>query len=191
MCTQVIRRLDNDPARLKAEIVGLLSDQDTSAWHAPAQSGKQTALSERDTVVNELTIYKGAESHRHVRTSRVSQAPASPYSMYGLTTSGEFGGIIGSVFAVNSAAKAVWNHWETMDGKRVAVFKYAVDLAHSDFQVAWCCFDFNIRKETVAFQGEMFIDPDRAASSGFPGRRRIFRISAQRAEAIRLSITGP
>jgi len=160
ICKQVIRRLDNDPARQKAEAVALLSDQDTAAWRMQSQPHGAGGLTERDTVTNELTIRNGTESHRHASTVSTSPFAGGPYAMQGLTTSGEFGGIIGSVFSANSDAKAVWSHWEIMAGKHATVFNYTVDLAHSDFVVDWCCVDKERRKERVAYRGEVFIDPD-------------------------------
>jgi len=160
ICKQVIHRLDNDPARQKAEAAALLSDQDTAAWRMQSQPHGPGGLTERDTVTNELTIRNGVESHRHASTVSASPFARGPYAMQGLTTSGEFGGVIGSVFSANSDAKAVWSHWEIMAGKHAAVFKYTVDVAHSDFVVDWCCVDKERRKERVAYRGAVFIDPD-------------------------------
>jgi hypothetical protein len=163
VCAQVIRRLDNDPARQKAEAVALLSDQDTAAWRMQSQPHGPGGLTERDTVTSELTIRNGRESHRHESSVSASPFAGGPYAMQGLTTSGEFGGIIGSVFSANSAAKAAWSHWEIVAGKHAAVLNYSVDLAHSDFVVDWCCVDKERRKERVAYRGAVFIDPNSGA----------------------------
>jgi len=160
LCTQVIHRLDNDPARQKAEAVALLSDEDTAAWRMQSRPAGPGGLTERDTATNELTIRNGTESHRHTGAVSASPFAGGPYAMQGLTTSGEFGGMIGSVFSVKSAAKAAWSHWEMMAGKHAAVFNYSVDLAHSDFFIYWCCIDQERRKERVAYRGAVFIDPD-------------------------------
>ena len=167
ICTQTVRRLDNDPSRQIANVVGLMSHADTGAWRMQARAGVARRLSERDSVVSELTFNHGAESHQHVRTS----ASSSLGTMQGLATSGEFGGVIKSVFSEDSDANAEWSHWESVDGKRVAVFKYSVDVAHSNFFVYWCCGKQGERlQEKVAYRGTAFIEPASGA---------LFRISWQ------------
>jgi len=54
----------------------------------------------------------------------------------GLITYGEFGAILAAPFG---PGKARWSHWETMDGKRMAVFTYSIDRAHSNYSLTWCC----------------------------------------------------
>jgi hypothetical protein len=178
ICTQTVRRLDNDPSRQIASVVGLMSHADTAAWRMQARADVARRLSERDTAVSELTFNNGAESHQHVRTSASSSpqtmqglATSSPGTMQGLATSGEFGGVIKSVFSEDSDANAEWSHWESVDGKRVAVFQYSVDLAHSNFFVYWCCGEQGeTLQKKVAYRGTAFIEPASGA---------LFRISWQ------------
>jgi hypothetical protein len=83
-----------------------------------------------------------------------------------------------------------WQRWETIDGKRIAVFSFAVDKKKSHYDVTYCCFPktdtatgvanaggaFNpvpgeIQsvttwrpfKKTVGYHGELSIDPDSGA----------------------------
>ncbi len=83
-----------------------------------------------------------------------------------------------------------WQRWETVDGKRVAVFSFVVDKKKSHYDVSYCCFPktdtatgvanaggaFNpvpgeIQsvttwrpfKKTVGYHGELAIDPDSGA----------------------------
>jgi VWFA-related protein len=164
VCTHTIHRLDDDPSaahRSKAESVG--------------------RLQEGDTIVSELAFNNGAESNR-VRTVN-GQVWSNAHSLQGLSTFGDFGAIIGSLFA-GSGARAAWSHWETIDGKRVAVFNYSVDRAHSAFVMSWCCVyeHGGWRHEKPAYRGELFIEPASGAivrvtrqavdvSPGFPTRR--------------------
>ena len=74
--------------------------------------------------------------------------------------------MLSAMFFGDSAMKAWWSRWEMVDGKQLAVFKYAVDRAHSSYAVNYCCkaivgpggsrFPNTI---VVAFHGELFIDP--------------------------------
>jgi VWFA-related protein len=162
VCTQVTRRFDDDPSsahRNKAENVG--------------------RLREVDTVVSELTFSGGRERNqvRSVNGQAGSDAQIAP----GLATFGELAALIGSLFA-GSGAKTSWSHWEAIGGLRVAVFDYAVDRAHSNFHLSWCCSHWGGRYEKAAYRGGLFIEPASGAiirvtrqavvaSAQFPMRR--------------------
>jgi hypothetical protein len=158
-CTQTTRRLDDDPLsarRHKADVVG--------------------RLHEHDTIVSELTYSNGAEL-RHVRTVN-GQVWRNEEPIEGLTTRGEFGSIMGSIFRSSAAAKAVWNHWETLDGKRLAVFDYSVDRAHSNLEITWCCDarSRGWRRVTAEYRGVLSIEP--ASGAIFRVTRRAVNIPA-------------
>ena len=146
ICTEVIRRLDDDPTRR--------SDK--------AEKWKHIRL--LDTVVQQLTFNHGQES------SVFQMVNGRPYrgkqALSGMVTRGEFGNMLGMMLLGNSDMKAWWSHWEMIDGKRLAVFHYAVDKAHSQYAVSYCCHeirtpDGRILPSTiiVAFEGELFLDP--------------------------------
>jgi VWFA-related protein len=150
VCTQLTRRFDDDPSsahRNKAESLG--------------------RLREVDTVVSELTFSGGRERNqvRSVNGQAGSNAQIAP----GLGTFGELAALIGSIFA-GSDAKTSWSHWEAIGGLRIAVFNYAVDRAHSNFQLSWCCSKWGWRHEKAAYRGELFIEPASGA---------IFRVTRQ------------
>jgi len=161
-CTQITRRIDDGPSTVRGKEAVTLG-----------------RLHLRDSIVSELAFNNGAES-RQVRT--VNGLPWNNKApLAGLTTYGEFGSILASPFG---PGKAKWSHWETIDGKRVAVFGYSIDRAHSNFSLTWCCTVERKSpwRETVATQGELFIEPAsgsilrvtrRAADipDGFPMRR--------------------
>ncbi len=161
-CTQTTHRLDNDPSRQAADI-----DPDSQAIRTMLRA-YPVPVTERDTLSSKLTFDSGADSHRQMSTVAVTGAPDRTPSRLGLTTSGEFGGIIQSVFSSGAVADAVWSHWETVDGKLVAVFKYSVDFARSTFFLYWQ--DFEKKEQRVACRGAVFIELDSGS---------IFRISWQ------------
>ncbi|MGO9095001.1 MAG: VWA domain-containing protein [Bryobacteraceae bacterium] len=161
-CMQVVRRFEGDPSPVHAR-------QAVNLGH----------LHLRDAMVSDLAFENGKESQQ-VRS--VNGAPWNRKTpLGGLTTYGEFGAILAAPFGVG---KAKWSHWETMDGKRVAVFTYSVDRAHSNYSLNWCCTAWmkRERRETVATEGALFIEPATGAifrvtrqavgiSAGFPMRR--------------------
>lgn len=87
----------------------------------------------------------------------------------------------------SDAGKLQWARWQTIDGKRVAVFSFAVDKKKSHYDVSYCCFPktdtatgvanagaafspaqgeiqsvttWRPFKKTVGYHGELFVDPD-------------------------------
>ena len=141
-CKQLTRRFQGDPLA-----------------PMPHPAGVAGHLHLRDTVETELSFDNGAELRR-------SGQPTE-----GLTTSGEFGGILASPF-FGGAANAKWSHWEMLDGKRIAGFDYTVKRAHSNFDLSWCCFagDQHWLHKKVAYEGALFIEP---------GSGAVFRITRQ------------
>jgi VWFA-related protein len=82
-----------------------------------------------------------------------------------LEIQGTFGPILAMAFAgaANSKSEFVFNHWEQGADTPLAVFRYAVPLEASEFEVGFCCLadpDGSIvfRKKT-GYHGEIAIDP--------------------------------
>lgn len=96
--------------------------------------------------------------------SEVSGAENSGQNLMGsqppLTTSGEFGPILGVVLGDAEHGKIEWSHWETGANKVLAVFRYSVPAAVSHYTV----FDSSSAQGSFpAYHGEMAIDPDTGA----------------------------
>ncbi|MGI8746230.1 MAG: hypothetical protein ACR2NN_27345 [Bryobacteraceae bacterium] len=53
----------------------------------------------------------------------------------GTVTAGEFGSMMDEIFVPDSKARFGWDHWATLRGKRVYVFSYDIDQAHSKYQI--------------------------------------------------------
>ena len=146
ICTRTTQRLDDDPLRSGKKV------------------GRWQKLRVRDTLVQQLTFNHGKES------AAFQMVNGRPYrgkrALNGLVTSGEFGNMLAMMLLGKSGLKAWWSHWEIIEGKRVAVFHYAVDRAHSQYAISYCCHLIRdsagrIVPETVvaAFTGELFLEP--------------------------------
>jgi hypothetical protein len=72
-----------------------------------------------------------------------------------LTSEGEFGMLIETVFGESSAAAFEWNRWDVLDGETVAVFDYSIDRSHSTLSLSLS----DLAKATVAYHGSVFADP--------------------------------
>jgi hypothetical protein len=68
----------------------------------------------------------------------------------GLTTSGEFGPILGTALLDAAQGNLTWSHWEQGAAGPAAVFRYAVNASESHYKV---------ENQTTAYHGEIAIDP--------------------------------
>ena len=105
--------------------------------------------------------------------------PASPY---GQSSQGGNGLILGQVLIDAAKGKMNWLRWQTVNGKKTAVFAFSVDKKQSSYTVNYCCFP--IRENTgghtyganqgtsvsfkpftakPAYHGELFIDAETGA----------------------------
>jgi VWFA-related protein len=82
-----------------------------------------------------------------------------------LTANGTFGLILGTVIvdAVTAPGKLIWNRWEQGASGPLAVFRYAVPVEKSHYQVEYCCrLDGDGTgnfQEVTGYHGEIAIDP--------------------------------
>ncbi len=160
-CTRRTARFDDDPAGRAAASVAALGDADTTMWRLQASGKGPGRFTERDVVTSEVTFVQGRDVQENRRESAShAEVPAELYYLQGLRTSGEFGGMMNSLFSENSAAQFHWRHWERIGGDKLAVLTFEVDLAHSNFFIDWCCLNKAVRRERVAYQGQVFLDPN-------------------------------
>jgi len=90
-----------------------------------------------EDLVEEEVRYAGGEEN--YRTLRVNGQPDDRplENIRGAWNRGEFGSILAFTFDPSSQAHFTWDHSESLHGSQVAVFRYAVDQAHSKYSV--CC----------------------------------------------------
>ncbi len=84
----------------------------------------------------------------------------------GLATWGEFGPILGTVVIDAAQNRLTWSHWELSAAGPQAVFRYAVPVERSHYEVRFCCVTQHYGLETnyliqrVGYHGEITVDPD-------------------------------
>lgn len=76
-----------------------------------------------------------------------------------LVTEGEFGTLLSRVLGPDSEAAFTWNRWNSLRGRRVAVFDYTVDKAHSTLSLRLS----NLAKAIIPYHGSVYADPDTGA----------------------------
>jgi hypothetical protein len=82
----------------------------------------------------------------------------------GLTTSGEFGPILGTTLLDAAQGNLVWSHWEQGAAGQEAVFRFSVPAEKSHYDVSYCCIlkgngDRVYYRQFSAYDGEITIDP--------------------------------
>ena len=76
-----------------------------------------------------------------------------------LVTEGEFGVLLSRVLGPDSEAVFTWNRWDSLRGRRVAVFDYTVDKAHSTLSLRLS----NLAKAIIPYHGSVYADPGMGA----------------------------
>lgn len=123
------------------------------------------------------------ETDKGVEKSAVSRAKTK-WGLNGEISEGEPGTNLGVIFPeALSLGNVEWLRWQRIDGKRVAVFSFAVEKKKSHFNVSYCCFPktstlttgslllasgstiqsvstWEPFKKVVGYRGEFFIDPE-------------------------------
>jgi len=112
----------------------------------------------------EVTYRNGAE------VDEIQSAGGRPVaaSSEGFSTRGEFGPTLNMVLNGSLKGTLVWSRWQrALSGARVAVFRYSVPRAASEYLVDLCCFPRNLDdsigvpfRDKPAYQGEIFVRPD-------------------------------
>jgi hypothetical protein len=76
-----------------------------------------------------------------------------------LVSEGEFGVLLSRVLGSDSEAVFRWNRWDSFRGRRVAVFDYSIDKAHSTLSLQLS----NLVKATIPYHGSVYADPNTGA----------------------------
>ncbi|HEY1947113.1 MAG TPA: hypothetical protein VGG97_08915 [Bryobacteraceae bacterium] len=111
-----------------------------------------------DTLGAKLVFADGREE-RTLETINDKPPSAGRIPRQPLQTEGEFGILLGNVFGVKTNATFMWNGWQTLRGKRVAVFDYLVDNQHSTLRLGLSDFV----RAVVPYRGSIYADPDTGA----------------------------
>jgi hypothetical protein len=131
-----------------------------SPIRSPGLSGISVGNSEakpmhmKNTYSVTVTFRDGSEIHEVA--GKGSQAGLSPA---GLTTSGEFGPILGVVLGDAVRSQSVtWSRWEQGESEPMAIFHYSVPQDQSNYMV-WIPNGTKLTQVNPGYHGEIAIDP--------------------------------
>lgn len=109
------------------------------------------------TINAQLSYHEGEEEHRVISVNgKLSNIGFEDISKKtgGAISTGEFGGMMRSIFEDKSQAQFNWDHWGTLRGKKMAVFNYYIDSGHSDYRITY----ENSQQIITAFKGLVYAD---------------------------------
>ncbi len=116
---------------------------------------KPTHWHKGDTLTSKLVFSQGREE-RTLELVNDKPARAGARRRPGpLTTEGEFGILLANVLGAGSDASLAWNGWDSLHGKRVAVFDYSIDKEHSTLRLSLS----DLARGIVPYHGSIYADP--------------------------------
>jgi hypothetical protein len=103
-------------------------------YAAPSEGIKLGAWVHTDTLTVKLSYSQKAEGHK---LALIDGKPTGKKfeDVGGYTSSGEFGGVLHTIFYPASQAAFDWDTWKTLRKHRTAVYQYAVSAANSPYYV--------------------------------------------------------
>ena len=105
-------------------------------------------------------LYRGG---REVVDSGTAKQKGFGEAAPGLTTSGVFGTILGTVLVDAAQGKLVWSHWENGPAGPQAVFGYEVPREKSHYKVEFCCLlgggGLQVFQQLSGYHGVIAVDP--------------------------------
>ncbi len=109
--------------------------------------------SQTDVVEEELTYSDSRESHKTLRVNGQPVKEADTAASAGLFSSGEFGGLVASIFDPASGTTFRWDRLATLNGRRVFVFNFRVPARPAGYGI-----EESGRTNPVAYEGSVFAD---------------------------------
>ncbi|HET8548882.1 MAG TPA: hypothetical protein VFL57_12790 [Bryobacteraceae bacterium] len=108
-----------------------------------------------DTVIAKLS-YDGRREDYRVMLVNNRVVDTTMERIGGTTSTGEFGSMMRDIFDPDSQARFSWERWGTLRGRRMHVFRYAVDRERSRWHIR-----YERTHETVpAYRGLIYVDRD-------------------------------
>jgi len=112
-----------------------------------------------DTLILKLTYFEHKEDYR--LTSINNRPTHLTYEQTGgAITEGEFGSLLGSIFAESSKAEHHWDHWTTLRQRPTHVFRFRIAVEDSGYQLSFGTTDGYFRHVTMGQHGYIYVDQE-------------------------------
>ncbi len=114
-----------------------------------------------DTVLAKLSYVSGREDYRvySVGDRMVEDATMESAGKGGGAISiGEFGSMMQQIFEPRSEAQFGWDHWSSINGRRMAVFNFFIDSGHSGYSITYGSSPGDEQRIITAYKGLIYAD---------------------------------
>lgn len=124
------------------------------------EAGRKPNHWRKGDVLTSRLLFSDGDEHRTLElVNDKAVRPGSRSWRTPLQTEGEFGILLANVLDPKSDAAFTWKDWEALQGRRVAVFDYSIDVSHSTLSLSLS----DLAKATVPYHGSVYADPESGA----------------------------
>ncbi len=153
---QILSRIRAYAERYVANLPNFVCELETRQL----QAGKKAKRWHKgDTLTSRLTFDAGREEHTLEKVNNKPVLSPNRRLFQPLVTEGEFGMLMQGVFAPASEAEFSWAGLQALEGRRVAVFHYAIDQRHSNVSLSLG----DSKKDYLPYHGSIYADPETGA----------------------------
>ena len=153
---QILDAMHQYAAQYVSNLPNFLCLQVTRQFEAGKKSNR---WHQGDTLVAKLSFNQGREERTLDSVNGKPVDPRKASRRPPLSTEGEFGILLSRVLGPDSEAWFTWSRWETLRGKRLAVFDFTVDKQHSTLRLSLS----DLAKAIVPYRGSIYADPSTGA----------------------------
>ncbi len=114
------------------------------------------------TVLAKLSYVSGKENYSvysvNDRLTEDSTTMESAGKGGGAISVGEFGSMMEQIFEPRSEAQFGWDHWSSINGRRMAVFNFFIDSGHSSYSITYGSGPGDEQRIITAYKGLVYAD---------------------------------
>ena len=135
-----------------SHLPNFICTQDTQQF----ESGRKATHWHKGDTLRFRLVFDGGSEQRSLEL--VNSQPPRPgrRGRMPLTTEGEFGTLLGSIFGASSETAFSWNRWDMVRGHRVAVIDFAVDREHSTLKLSLS----DLANSLVPYHGSVYAEAE-------------------------------
>jgi hypothetical protein len=112
-----------------------------------------------DTILAKVSYNEGREQYKVYSVGgKFVETPMEKVGGGGARSTGEFAGMMRSIFEPASQAEFNWDHWGTLRGRRMAVFSYFIDSGHSSYSISYESGPGDDQRIVTAYRGRIYAD---------------------------------
>lgn len=113
------------------------------------------------TILARVSYNEGEEKYRvYSVNGKIVDTDMGGVGGGGARSTGEFAGLMRSIFEPKSQADFGWDHWGTLRGRRMAVFNYFIDSGHSSYTISSGGEGAEEQRIITAYKGLVYADPN-------------------------------